>query len=97
MLSGVGRLEFLGTRLDQGASRIAAMEADFGVSAGRLDQLCDLAAHGLKQMVLPDLGLVHTMRSKANRDGSGTNQEGDNLRYAVNVAQGLNWTSDATQ
>lgn len=97
MLSGVNRFEPLNTGKDQGANRIAAMEANFGISAGRLDQLCNLAAHGLKQMVLPDLGLVHTMRSKANRDGSGTNQEGDNLRYAVNVAQGLNWTSEATQ
>ncbi|MET3926540.1 hypothetical protein [Devosia sp. 2618] len=59
--------------------------------------LCDLAVRGLKRMAMSDLRFPHTMRSVDNRDGSGTRAEGDNLRYTINVAQGLAWTPDAVQ
>ncbi|MHA6692437.1 hypothetical protein [Devosia sp. A449] len=97
MLNGVNGLEDPEVTPDAGTDRITAMATGFGVSAQRLIDLCDLAASGLPQMALPELSFVHTMRSKANRNGSGSNAEGDNLRYAVNVAQGLGWVPQAVQ
>lgn len=97
MLNGVdgdGRMESVpGGTLD----RIAGMRLDCARSADRLPELCELATEGLKLMVTPDLRAVHTMRALGPTNGSGTRPEGDNLRYAANVAQGLGLLPEATQ
>jgi hypothetical protein len=97
MLQNVGsRLGPKGNLAQSGPDRIAGMGEFSGVPQ-RIDALCDLATEGLKAMVLPKLRVVHTMRSLENRDGSGTVAEGDNLRYAANVAQGLSWVTEDVQ
>ncbi|ODT82134.1 MAG: hypothetical protein ABS76_09635 [Pelagibacterium sp. SCN 64-44] len=77
--------------------RIAYLSARYQAQKERLTALCDLGLAGLGRMVLPDLHFPHTMRSRANRDGSGTRPEGDNLRYAIIVALGLAWTPEPMQ
>ncbi|WP_323014545.1 hypothetical protein [Devosia sp.] len=77
--------------------RIACLDARYQAQKERLTALCDLGVTGLGRMVLPDLHFPHTMRSRANRDGSGARPEGDNLRYAIIVALGLAWTPEPMQ
>ena len=69
----------------------------FGARMDRVDEFCRLATKGLRRMVLPELRFAHTLRSIGNRNGSGTLREGDNLRYAVNVAQGIAWLPESEQ
>ena len=77
--------------------RIACLDARYGAEKQRLTALCELGVDGLRRMALPNLRFPHTMRSLANQNGSGTRAEGDNLRYAINVAQGLAWTPEIVQ
>ena len=77
--------------------RIAGLNSAQSAAKHRLAALCEIAVDGLERMAQPDLHFPHTMRSIVNRDGSGTRPEGDNLRYTVNVAQGLAWTPEAVQ
>jgi hypothetical protein len=97
MLNGVDGDGRMASAPGETPDRIAGMRLDSATSADRLPQLCDLATEGLKRMILPDLRVAHTMRSVGNRNGSGTTAEGDNLRYAANVAQGLGWLPEQVQ
>ncbi|KKC38834.1 hypothetical protein WH87_08080 [Devosia epidermidihirudinis] len=69
----------------------------FADTRKRLLEFCDLAVKGLSRMAMSGMRFPHTMRSIGNRNGSGTKAEGDNLRYTINVAQGLLWTPISTQ
>ena len=80
-----------------GLDRIEALDPKFGSARERLPELCELAVSGLRRMALPDLHFPHTMRGVDRWNGSGVVPEGDNLRYTINVAQGLAWTSEAEQ
>lgn len=93
-IRGLGKMDI---PRDVQLDRIAAMEVVQDARVDRVNVLCDLAIDGLRRMVLPELRVAHTMRSIGNRDGSGTLAEGDNLRYAVNVAQGLRWVPEPVQ
>ena len=77
--------------------RILALDPGFEVARQHLSALCDLAVDGLAEMYQRDLHFPHTMRSVENFNGSGTRPEGDNLRYTINVAQGLAWTPETVQ
>jgi hypothetical protein len=77
--------------------RIEALDNKLASARQRLPELCDLAVSGLRRMALPDLHFPHTMRGVGSQNGSGVIPEGDNLRYTINVAQGLAWTSEAEQ
>lgn len=77
--------------------RILGLDSAFAEAKDRLPALCDLAVEGLERMALSDLRFPHTMRDVGNRNGSGMRPEGDNLRYTINVAQGLAWTPEAVQ
>lgn len=82
---------------DAELDRIKQLSPALAVARERLPQLCDLALSGLGRMAMPGLRFPHTMRSTSNRNGSGTQPEGDSLRYAINVAQGLAWMPIADQ
>ena len=77
--------------------RIEALDPKLASARKRLPELCDLAVSGLRRMALPDLHFPHTMRGVGSQNGSGVIAEGDNLRYTINVAQGLAWTSETEQ
>ncbi|MDB5535987.1 MAG: hypothetical protein JWQ65_862 [Devosia sp.] len=81
----------------EGVDRIEALDPKLASARERLPELCDLAVNGLRRMALPDLHFPHTMRGVGSRNGSGVIPEGDNLRYTINVAQGLAWTTEAQQ
>ena len=81
----------------RGADRIEMLDPRLASARQRLPELCDLAVNGLRRMALPDLHFPHTMRGVGSRNGSGVVPEGDNLRYTINVAQGLAWTTEAEQ
>ena len=80
-----------------GVDRILGLGRPFMDARKRLPALCELAVGGLARMALPDLHFPHTMRGVGSRNGSGTEPVGDNLRYTINVAQGLAWTPLAVQ
>lgn len=82
-----------GPKLD----RIANLGQPFADARERLPDLCELAIDGLARMARPDLTFPHTMRGIGARNGSGTEPVGDNLRYTINVAQGLAWTPYSVQ
>lgn len=82
---------------DKGFDRIEALDLKLASTRDRLTELCKLAVSGLRHMAQSDLRFPHTMRSLGNRNGSGAIAEGDNLRYTINVAQGLAWTSELEQ
>lgn len=75
-----------------GLDRILGLGKPFMDARKRLPELCELAIEGLARMALPDLHFPHTMRGIGSRNGGGTEPVGDNLRYTINVAQGLAWT-----
>lgn len=77
--------------------RILGLDIALASACDRLPQLCDLAVAGLNRMALPGLRFPHTVRGIGPANGSGTRAEGDNLRYTINVAQGLAWVSEAEQ
>ena len=77
--------------------RIASLDPRYVAEKERLAALCELGVDGLSRMASPDLHFPHTMRSLANRDGSGVQPEGDNLRYAIIVALGLAWMPETVQ
>lgn len=77
--------------------RILGLDRAFAEAKDRLPALCDLAVEGLERMALSALRFPHTMRHVGNQNGSGMRPEGDNLRYTINVAQGLAWTPEDVQ
>ena len=77
--------------------RIAALDGQFGAVVTRLPEMCHLALTGLQRMSLVGLRFPNTMRAIGTVDGSGTRPEGDNLRYAIIVAQGLAWSPETVQ
>ncbi|WP_291374899.1 hypothetical protein [Devosia sp.] len=97
MLNGIDGHSQMGIANTSRHDRIAAMGLESSKSAKRLPELCDLATEGLRRMVFPDLRVAHTMRGIGTVNGSGTSAEGDNLRYAANVAQGLGWLDEEVQ
>lgn len=82
---------------DAHLDRIMQLSPAFAAAKTRLPELCELAVTGLGRMAMSGLRFPQTMRSISNRDGSGTQPEGDNLRYTINVAQGLSWVPIAEQ
>lgn len=82
---------------DPSQDRIMLLSPAFADTRKRLSEFCDLAVTGLSRMAMSGMRFPHTMRSIGNRNGSGTKAEGDNLRYTINVAQGLLWTPISTQ
>lgn len=82
---------------DAQLDRIMMLSPAFAEARTRLPELCDLAVTGLGRMAVNGLHFPQTMRSIGNRDSTGTEPEGDNLRYTINVAQGLAWTPIADQ
>lgn len=78
------------------ASRLRALADRSPTYGRRADELVQLAARGLPQMQLGDIGYVQTVRG--DRQGRGKPvPEGDSLRYTANVALGLSGASQAFQ
>lgn len=77
--------------------RVLGLGPEFASARNRLPALCDVVVDGLARMYLGDGHFPQTMRGAGAVNGSGTEPEGDNLRYAVNVAQGLAWMPESVQ
>ncbi|WP_127753353.1 hypothetical protein [Devosia sp. 1566] len=77
--------------------RILQLEEEYPRARERLPRLCSLAVDGLRHMALPNMRFPHTMRSTDARKAAAPRPEGDNLRYTINVAQGLAWMPETVQ
>lgn len=88
-----GPNDFRGPEYD----RILALKPTSGAASARLPGLCDLVVDGLARMYRGNGHFPQTMRGAGSTNGDGTQPEGDNLRYAANVAQGLAWMPEVAQ
>ncbi|MGV8854205.1 MAG: hypothetical protein ACOH2L_06130 [Devosia sp.] len=77
--------------------RISGLVPAFDEASNRLAALCDVAVDGLARMHRGGGDFPQTMRGSGPGNGAGTRSEGDNLRYAIIVAQGLAWMPEAVQ
>lgn len=77
--------------------RILRLNPQFATASDRLPALCDVVIDGLTRMYRGGGHFPQTMRGAGQFNGAGTRPEGDNLRYAVTVAQGLAWMPDSVQ
>jgi len=77
--------------------RLAALDEQHSATVTRLREMCQLALTGLQRMTPDGLRFSNTMRGIGAVNGGGTHPEGDNLRYAIIVAQGLAWSPQAVQ
>lgn len=77
--------------------RILELNPHFAAASDQLPALCNVAIDGLIRMYRGGGHFPQTMRGVGQSNGAGTQPEGDNLRYAVNVAQGLAWMPKSVQ
>ncbi len=69
--------------------RIASLGPEFDAEATRIEKLCRLAVVGLQRMHAGGGSFPHTMRLIGKGDAATLRPEGENLRYSINVAQGV--------
>jgi hypothetical protein len=72
--------------------RLRALGAVAPATRARMDQLVELAKNGLPRMYRKG-SFVHTVRGVNTAKGKAVRAEGDSLRYAIDVALGLSFTS----
>ncbi|WDR06223.1 hypothetical protein PSQ90_01815 [Devosia rhodophyticola] len=77
--------------------RLKGLDQSSSEAIARIPDYCALALDGLKRMRLGNGHFPQTMRNITRSNGSGTRAEGDNLRYATIVAQGLGWLPERSQ
>lgn len=97
MMQSVDEVEQTEDRSSPDRNRITSLGDGYGATMDRLPALCDVAIDGLHRMALPDMHFAHTLRSIGTKNHPQMSTEGDNLRYAINVAQGLAWTPEEVQ
>lgn len=72
--------------------RLRALGAVAPATRARMDQLVELAKNGLPRMYRKG-SFAHTVRGVKTAKGKAVRAEGDSLRYAIDVALGLSFTS----
>ena len=97
MLQSVDGVEQAEDSFGPDRNRMTSLGDGFGATMDRLPALCDIAIAGLHRMALPDMHFAHTLRSIGTKSHPQMSTEGDNLRYAINVAQGLAWMPEDVQ